>query len=499
MSKPDRLEPAIIQVGVVVVLGAIMSILDTTIVAVALRTLSHDFRVDVSTIQWVTTGYLLALAVVIPVSGWAIHRIGAKTVYMISLGFFITGSAMSGLAWSATSLILFRVLQGIGGGMILPVGQSIMARTAGPQRMGQVMGIIGVPQLLGPILGPVIGGVIISNTSWRWIFFVNVPIGLVALVLARRFLPALSGDREHRFDLLGFMLLSPGLAFIVYGLAEVGSHGGFHGAAVYDSLVVGLVLSALFVVRSLRAPEPLIDIRLFRDRTFSLASTGIFLVGATLYGTMFLLPLYYQIVRGDSAWLAGLMMAPQGLGAAMSMRAGGLMADRRGPRSVVPYGVVVLAVGTFFYTQVTATSNYWLLGIALFIRGLGMGATMMPTFAASYYNLTHDDVPKATSATNILRQVGGSLGVAVFAVVLQTQITNRLPAVGLALQAGRIHASISQLQAVASAFAHSFWWSFAVSLLALVPAVFLPNRGLAARRSTMPATDSQPESSSRHD
>jgi EmrB/QacA subfamily drug resistance transporter len=311
VSKPARLEPEIIQVGVVIVLGAIMSILDTTIVAVALHTLSRDFRVDVSTIQWVTTGYLLALAAVIPVSGWAIHRIGAKTVYLISLRFFITGSVMSGLAWSATSLILFRVFQGLGGGMILPVGQSIMARTAGPQRMGQVMGIIGVPQLLGPILGPVIGGVIISNTSWRWIFFVNVPIGLVALVLARRFLPTTSGDRGHRFDLLGFLLLSPGLAFIVYGLAEVGSRGGFHGAAVYDSLVIGLILSTLFVFRSLRAPEPLIDMRLFRDRTFSLASMGIFLVGATLYGTMFLLPLYYQIVRGDSAWLAGLMTAPR--------------------------------------------------------------------------------------------------------------------------------------------------------------------------------------------
>ncbi len=180
MARAPRLEPIIIKAGVVVVLGAVMSILDTTVVAVALRTLSHDFRVDVSTIQWVTTGYLLALAVVIPVSGWAIHRLGARTVYLTSLGPFVVGSALSGLAWSAGSLIAFRVLQGIGGGMIMPVGQSIMARTAGPQRMGQVMGILGVPQLLGPILGPVIGGVIISSTTRRWIFFVNVPVGVLA-------------------------------------------------------------------------------------------------------------------------------------------------------------------------------------------------------------------------------------------------------------------------------------------------------------------------------
>ena len=185
MTDRDRLEPALIKAGVVVVLGAIMSILDTTIVAVALHTLSGDFHVNVSTIQWVTAGYLLSLAIVIPVSGWAIHRFGAKPVYMVSLSLFVLGSILCGFAWSATSLICFRVLQGFGGGMILPVGQSIMARAAGPQRMGRVMGIIGVPQLLGPILGPVLGGLIVSNTSWRWIFFVNVPIGIVALWLSR--------------------------------------------------------------------------------------------------------------------------------------------------------------------------------------------------------------------------------------------------------------------------------------------------------------------------
>ena len=487
MARAPRLEPLIIKTGVVVVLGAVMSILDTTIVAVALRTLSRDFRVDVSTIQWVTTGYLLALAVVIPVSGWAIHRLGARTVYLTSLGLFVVGSALSGLAWSAGSLIAFRVLQGMGGGMIMPVGQSIMARTAGPQRMGQVMGIIGVPQLLGPILGPVIGGVIISSTTWRWIFFVNVPVGVLAFWLARRILPPPERDRDHRFDLLGFALLSPGLALVVYGLAEIGSNGGLHGSTVLGSLSAGLALCAAFVWRSLHAPEPLIDLRLFRDRTFAAASTGIFLAGATLYGTMFLLPLYYQLVRGNSALVAGLMMAPQGVGAAISMRVGGLAADRRGPGTVIPLGVLVLAAGTFVYTQLGATSNYGVLAVALFVRGLGMGATMMPLVAASYYNLTHADVPKATSATNILRQVGGSLGVAVFAVVLQTQIAHHVAAARNALATGTLPLSGPQVTALAHAFGASFWWSFAVSILALGPALLLPRRGLATLRAVAAA------------
>jgi EmrB/QacA subfamily drug resistance transporter len=478
----ERLEPALVRAAIVVVLGTIMAILDTTIVAVALHRLSIDFRSTVSTIQWVTTGYLLSLAIVIPLSGWSIHRIGAKRVYMISLALFLLGSILCACAWSANSLIVFRVLQGFGGGMIMPVGQAIMARTAGPQRMGKVMGIVGVPQLLGPILGPVLGGLIVSNISWRWIFIVNVPIGLVALWLSRTYLAPTPGDGGHRFDLAGFLLLAPGLALIVYGLSQVGVVGGFHGHSVWFSLIVGLVLSAGFVLRSIKAPEPLIDLRLFRDRTFSFASVGIFLTGVTLYGTMFLLPLYYQIDRGDAAWKAGLMMAPQGIGAALVMRLAGSLADKHGPRFVAAGGMAGLAIGTYFYTTVGSHTSYLFLGLALFVRGIGLGFGMMPVIAASYRNLTHADVPKATSATNILRQIGGSLGVAVFAVVLDTQISQRIGArAGAAIQNGVALANPTQLEQIARAFGHSFWWSCGTCALGIVPAFFLPRTPIAKR------------------
>ena len=472
----DRLEPAVVRAGIVVVLGTIMAILDTTIVAVALDTLAKDFHVSIATISWVTTGYLLALAVVIPVTGWAIHRIGAKPLYITSLVLFILGSVACGLAWSATSLIVFRVLQGIGGGMLMPVGQTIMARAAGVQRMGRVMGIIGVPTLLGPILGPVIGGAIVTGTTWRWIFFVNVPIGLVALVLAFRFLSDTARDSNHRFDLPGFLMLSPGLALVVYGLSEVGNRGTFLAPTVLWCLGVGLLLIVGFVLRSLRAPEPLMEMRLFKNRNFSISSICIFLTGATLYGTMFLLPLYYQIVRGQSPWMAGLMMAPQGIGAAIVMRPAGMWADRKGTRSVVPLGMVILAIGTFAYTQVSATTNYWFLAGALFVRGIGLGFGMMPVFAAAYRDLAHAEIPRATTATNILRQVGGSLGVAVFAVVLQTQITHRLHVPGgQALGMSAATLPVSVVTKLAEAFATSFWWSFAVCVLAIIPALLLPS------------------------
>jgi EmrB/QacA subfamily drug resistance transporter len=475
--SPDetKLGPDVIRAGVVVVLGTIMAILDTTIVAVALDTLAKDFHVSISTIQWVTTGYLLALAVVIPVTGWAVHRIGAKPLYITSLALFIAGSALCGMAWSATSLIVFRILQGIGGGMILPVGQTIMARTAGPKKMGQVMGIIGVPTLLGPILGPVIGGAIVTNISWRWIFFVNVPIGIVALYLAVRFLKPSERDRTHRFDLLGFLFLSPGLALLVYGLSEVGNQGGFSSTSVRLSLGIGIALTIAFVFRSLRAPEPLMDMRLFKNRTFSIASVCIFLTGATLYGTMFLLPLYYQVVRGESPWMAGLLMAPQGIGAALMMRKAGIWSDRYGARRVVPIGMAILALGTFAYTQVSGTTSYAFLASALFVRGIGLGLGMMPVFAASYRELSHEQIPRASTATNILRQVGGSLGVAIFAVVLQTQIAHRLPSAGpgvLGETGGAIPVEV--VNKLAAAFATSFWWSFGTCVIAIIPALFLP-------------------------
>src|SRR3954470_9877448 len=211
----------------VVILGVVMSILDTTIVNVALETLSRDLHSPLSTIQWTSTGYLLALATVIPLTGWMSERYGAKRIWMVSVALFGIGSALCGLAWSAESLIVFRILQGFGGGMIMPVGMSVLAQTAGPHRVGRVMSVIGVPMLLGPILGPVIGGLIVDSTSWRWIFYVNVPIAIVALVLAGKLLHADAGRAyAGKLDWLGLLLLSPGLAGVVFGLSETETHGG---------------------------------------------------------------------------------------------------------------------------------------------------------------------------------------------------------------------------------------------------------------------------------
>ena len=318
-------------VAAVVVLGAIMSVLDTTIVNVALDRLSRDLHSPLSTIQWVSTGYLLSLAMVIPLAGWLTQRFGSKRVWMISVAVFAVGSALCGLAWSDGSLIFFRVLQGFGGGLIMPVGMSVLAQTAGPRHMGRVMSVIGVPMLLGPVLGPVIGGLIVDNAPWQWIFFVNVPIAAVALILAARLLKPDQGRAEvGRLDWLGVALLSPGLASLVFGLAETETSGGLGAPIAWAPIAAGLVLIGLFVLHALRTPRPLIDMRMFGSIGFSAAAATTFLLGAALFGAMLLLPLYFQVDRGESALSAGLLMAPQGIGAALVMPLSGRLTDRIG-------------------------------------------------------------------------------------------------------------------------------------------------------------------------
>ncbi len=479
----DRLDRHTIVVALVVVVGAVMAVLDTTIVNVALDTLGRDLHASLSTAQWVVTGYLLTLALVMPITGWAVDRFGAKRCWMLSIALFITGSALSGLAWSMTSLILFRLLQGLGGGMILPVGQTIVARVAGPQRMGRVMSVLGVPILLGPVAGPVLGGYLVQDISWHWIFYVNVPIGVVALILAARVLPSSPIAHEEKLDLPGLVLVSAAVTAIVYGLSQADTYGGFGDPHVYGWATAGALLLAAFAAYSVRlgraARAAIIDVRLFRDRFFSAASATSFLMGFGLFGAMLLLPLYYQVVRGNGALDAGLLLVPQGIGAAAAMPLAGRLTDRIGVRQVVLPGIGLAVLGTFVFTRVGAQTSYVLLAGSLLVRGFGLGSTMMPSIAAAYATLTREVVPRATTAINIVRQIGGSLGTAVLAVMLARTIRDRLPASGASHGLGGVGSIPPALREhvaplLASAFGQTFWVAFALTAAVALPAFFLP-------------------------
>ncbi|WP_241830359.1 DHA2 family efflux MFS transporter permease subunit [Parafrankia colletiae] len=478
-----EIDPALRRLALTVTLGAIMAILDTTIVAVAIDTLGRDFDASLSTVSWITTGYLLALAIVIPLTGWAIERFGATRMWNISLVLFLAGSALCGAAWSAESLVAFRVVQGLGGGMILPICMTLLARAAGPTRMNRIMNVVGIPTLIAPILGPVIGGLIVDNLDWRWIFFVNLPLGAVALVAAWRVLPRDDhGQAHHRLDVPGLLLISPGLAALVYGLSQAGSDGGFGSVEVQVSVAVGVVALVGFVVHALRRADALLDLRLFRDRTFSFAGVATFMVGATLFGAMFLLPLYFQIARGQSALAAGLSLVPQGLGAMVAMPLAGRLADRRGAGYVVPIGMAVSLLGTLALTQIDAHTNEMALAAFLFVRGLGFGASMMPAMSAAYQTLSPAAVPRATTTLNILQRVGGSLATALVAVELQHAISTRVPgAGGGGLEAARqTELPPAVADEIGSAFGATFWWVVGLTAAGLLAGLFLPRRPAAA-------------------
>jgi EmrB/QacA subfamily drug resistance transporter len=470
-STDQGLDRELLLVAAVVVVGAVMTILDTTVVNVAIRTLAEKFDSPLATIQWVATGYTLALATVIPLTGWAAERFGTKRLYITSITLFLAGSMLSGLAWSAGSLIVFRVFQGLGGGMIMPAGMTILTRAAGPQRVGRVMAIMGVPMMLGPICGPILGGWLVDDFSWRWIFFINVPVGIVALLLSSRILPKDVSQPGHRLDWTGLLLLSPGLALLIYGLANTSGAGGFGHAKVLVPMIVGLVALAAFVVHARRdADEALIDLRLFANRTFAAAAGTMILVIIAVFGGMLLLPLYLQQVRGESAMNAGLLLAPQGLGAMLAMPIGGKLADTTGIGRIVPPGLVLVGLTFLGLTQLEADTSYWLFGIDLFFMGIGMGLTMMPTFSGAMQTLRQAQVPKASTTLNINQQVGASIGTAVLSVILAHQLTSKLSG-GSA--SGGIGGAIPHeaLGKAAEAYGATFWWALGLVAVAFVVAV----------------------------
>ncbi|MBB3225940.1 EmrB/QacA subfamily drug resistance transporter [Luteibacter sp. Sphag1AF] len=483
-AAPPALDRALLRIAAVVVLGSFMSILDTTIVNVAIRELSHSFGVSLSTTQWVSTGYMLALATVIPLTGWAADRFGTKRLYIASIALFVIGSALCGLAWSATSLIVFRVLQGFGGGMIMPAGMTILSHAAGGARMGRVMGIVGVPMLIAPIVGPILGGWFVDHASWRWIFFVNIPIGIIALIAASRVLRSEPPKPHHALDWPGLLLLSPGLALFVYGLAETAAEGGFHSLHSIGGVGLGLVMVLGFIRHAIHRHGPLIDVKLFKRRTVGSAALTMFLFMTAFFGTALLLPLYFQLVRGETAFGSGMLLAPQGFGAMIAMPIAARLTDRMGPGRIVLTGLSCVTLGMLSLTQVQSDTPFWILECTLFLMGLGMGSTMMPCMTAALGTLQRHEIARTTSAMNVVQRVGGSMGTALLAVVLSHEMAHIMPATvdsesGLRMVrslAPAVHSDT--LPALGRAFGHTFTWSLAIALLSFVAALFLPRNKL---------------------
>ncbi|MGJ7534854.1 MULTISPECIES: DHA2 family efflux MFS transporter permease subunit [unclassified Variovorax] len=480
--SPEALDPSLLRVAGVVVLGALMSILDTTVINVAIRGLTTAFDSPLETVQWVSTGYLLALTTIIPLAGWAADRFGTKRVYMTSILLFVTGSVLSGAAWSISSLILFRVFQGLGGGMILPTGMTILSQVAGPRRMGRVMGFVGVPVVLGPVLGPTLGGWLVDDVSWRWIFFINLPIGAIALYAAHRVFVADEPKLGHPLDGLGLLLLSPGLALFVYGLAKATGTGSLNSIEADACALTGLAMIVAFVLHAWRRDDALIDVRLFGRRTIAAAALTSFLLGAAFFGLSLLVPLYFQMLRGYSAFDTGMLIAAEGLGAMLAMPLASHLTDRIGAGKVVLVGIACIAISVLLLGTTRATTPLWIIEVALFIAGLGKGSTMMPATSAALSTLRRHEIARATSGLNVLQRSGGAIGTALFSVIL-THGISRFDPTGDGSYAGVTpHGYQDAPLWLVQVFSHTFLWSLVIVALAGCAALFLLGDKAKAKR-----------------
>lgn len=474
LSKPAAFDRELRRLVLVCVIGAAMTILDSTIVNVALTPLGRQFGTTLPVIQWALTGYGLALAMVIPVTGWAVERFGAKTTWIASLVLFIVGSVLSGAAWNVGALIVFRALQGIGGGMVLPVGQIMLARKAGPDRMARVMGVVAIPTMIGPLLGPVIGGLIMDELSWRWMFYINVPLCAVALFLAARFLPPDTRgakDPGRRFDRTGLILLSPGMAFCVYGLSEADANPTRF--ALWTA--AGVICLAAYVVHEHRTDNALVSLAAFKRRAFAMSTVTMVIYLAAVYGFIVLLPVYFQVVRGVSPMRAGLLLAPLILGAGITMALCGWLAHRISARWIIIPGMLVVAVGAAWFTRLTPASGVLLVVGVLLFTSLGHGAILPIGTGTAYQGMPKAEIPSATATFNVVFRVASSIGTALFATILQVAVRNRIPGTTSLAAAKNLH-DPGHVALLTSAFRVSFWCVAAVTLAAVIPAFFLPGK-----------------------
>jgi EmrB/QacA subfamily drug resistance transporter len=460
-AKPpaEKLDPNLIKTALILITGGLAVVFDTTIVSVALHTLALKLHTSVATIQWVSTGYLLALGIAVPLSTWGLQRFGGKRLWMFALTLFLVGSIGSSLAWNVGSLIAWRAVQGLGGGLMLPLMTTLIFQAAGGKSLGRLVTYVALPALLGPILGPVVGGAILTHLSWRFMFWVNVPFCVAGLLLAWRYLagdaPGTGTASRPRLDLTGLALLAPGIVAVLLGLANAGSAAGFGHPDVIIPLAAGVALLAAFTGYALRRSRPLVEIRLLARRPVGSSSAVLFFSGFSLYGAMLLLPLFYQEVRGATALAAGVMLVPQGLGTMASRLVTGSNIDRFGSRVLALGGFVIVAAATVPFALAGPQTSGWLLALWLVLRGFGLGAVTMPVMVAGYIGLDKQQIPHSSVLTRTAQQIGGSFGTAVLAVILESAIAAH-------------HGALTQ------AFHVAFWCSAGFSAVAVLLSLWLP-------------------------
>ncbi|MEJ2411279.1 MAG: DHA2 family efflux MFS transporter permease subunit [Novosphingobium sp.] len=415
--SPPEIPSRLWAIAVVTGSGAFMAMLDSTIANLALNTIRSDLAAPLSGVQWVATGYLIALAVSLPLAGWLSRRFGDGRLWKGSILAFVLASIVCAFAQTLTHLIMARCLQGLAAGLMVPAGQAVLASTADRRQLGRLMGVVGFAVALGPALGPAFGGMLIDAASWRWLFLINVPVGTVALIGAARLVPSGETTPEARIDFRGLILISFGLPLLLYGAAEIGSSNiSMLSIAI---AVIGIGLTALFVVHAVQSPDPLIDVALLLRSGFSAPVVTAGLTGAAMYGGLLLLPIFLQRSLGQTPTEAGLMLMAMGLGSAIILPVAGALTDRYGPRRISLAGAGLLILTTLpFVCPVPLVCAAVV--ILLAARGAALALAQMPAITAAYNAVDEAETGDAATLINIGQRLGGALGaIAMVAVIEQ--------------------------------------------------------------------------------
>jgi EmrB/QacA subfamily drug resistance transporter len=458
----EAIPPGIIKICLIMMVGIIAPAMDATIVDVALQTIGTEMKTSISVVQWIATAYILAMGITVPLAGWLDNRFSIKKIYIIALIIFFAGSILSALSWNIQSLVVFRIIQGSGAGILLPTLQSAIIQYAWGQKLGSLMAIIGVPMLIVPILGPVIGGFIVNSLPWRWIFYVNIPICIIALLLTFYLPKTAPINDKQRPDIIGMLLSSAFFILFVLAISEISPSGGtFVISSFMIPLVMGSICLIIFIIYSLKTKEePAIDIRLYKLTSFSASSILFFTSAIISTGTLLILPLFFQEVKGENSFIAGLMLAPQGIGMILTRGIAGKLTDRIGARYVVIAGLIIVAAGTVPFLFAGTETNTVFLIAAMLIRGAGLGAVTIPIMASVYDELKQEEITHGTIVTRILQQIGGAFGTAILTVQYQ-----------LYLPGGTVSP-----ESASTALHFVFAWSVGFTLISIIPALLLPYR-----------------------
>jgi MFS transporter, DHA2 family, multidrug resistance protein len=505
---PDALDAGLLRIAGVCILASVMAIVDATVVSVAQRTFIGEFGSTQAVVAWTITGYTLGQATVIPLAGWASDRFGTKRLFLGAVLWFTLASLLCSIASNINELIAFRVIQGLGGGMLVPLVLIILTREAGPRRLGRLMAVLGIPMLLGPMCGPVLGGWLIGAYGWQWIFRINLPLGAILLILAAVVFHKDRATPSEAFDFTGMALLSPGLATLLFGISSVPRRGTFTDVHVWIPALIGMTLMTAFVLHALyRAEHPLIDLRLFKNRVVTLANSSMFVFSVGFFGVVLVIPSYLQQLLHETPLQSGLQLIPQGLGAMLSMPLAGTLMDKRGPRNVLLVGLALISTGlTVFAYGAWKHADYLpILLVGLVVTGIGLGCTLTPLSGSAVQALAPHQVARGSTLLSVNQHIATSVGAAVMSVILTSQF-NRSETITTAEKLGILKGKLGKHGPLAPShndvspdftirlmhdLSHAYTLVIVVAIIlvavTLVPVAFLPNKPPAKRPQPVPA------------